>query len=341
MYPYIVDPENLKTIIAEQGHLLDKDDEINILTREKEDTFVLEPYPGNLKTIIAEQGHLLDKDGELNILTREKEDTFVLEPFLEIIAIKFNATSSKESQSVTWMQLKSKWQKLETKFKQIEEKNRKSGEGTHSYKYMEEMKEAVGDNSNIPPAKTISSMDLSCEVKKTEKEGKGKQPRKRKANELADSLGEIKREREDRYERFESMVKEINKERLGRRHLRMDGFQLADGKLSLLVVNFEILWHQTIACGLNLAELKSLIRSVVKKDFGPTINSSDSNVAMACSAPGEELVRVDSEERQQYIEKITDKNKVNPANYKVTIYCVQIAPLDPLCDEHFTACFVS
>lgn len=39
--------------------------------------------------------------------------------------------------------------------------------------------------------------------------------------------------------------------------------------------------------------------------FGPAINSSDYNVAMACSAPGEELVRIDSEERQQYIELIT------------------------------------
>ena len=131
----------------------------------------------------------------------------------EIIAIKFNATSDEQAKTVTWIQLKSKWQKLESKFKQVEDKNRKSGEGTHNFKYMEEMEEAVGDNPNIRPAKTISSMDLSVEKDKVQKEGKGKQPRKRKANELTESLGEMKREREDRYERFESMVKEINKER--------------------------------------------------------------------------------------------------------------------------------
>ncbi|CAC5414112.1 unnamed protein product [Mytilus coruscus] len=75
----------------------------------------------------------------------------------EIIAIKFKATNSKEYQSVTWVQLKSKWQKLETKFKQIDDKNRKSGEGTYSFKHMEEMKEAVGDNPNISLPKNISS----------------------------------------------------------------------------------------------------------------------------------------------------------------------------------------
>ncbi|VDI63119.1 Hypothetical predicted protein [Mytilus galloprovincialis] len=39
--------------------------------------------------------------------------------------------------------------------------------------------------------------------------------------------------------------------------------------------------------------------------FGPTITASDSNVAMVCNAPGEELVRIDSEDRQTYIEHIT------------------------------------
>ncbi|VDI40859.1 Hypothetical predicted protein [Mytilus galloprovincialis] len=39
--------------------------------------------------------------------------------------------------------------------------------------------------------------------------------------------------------------------------------------------------------------------------FGPIINASDSNVAKACSEPGEELIKIDSEERQQYIELIT------------------------------------
>ncbi|CAC5424578.1 unnamed protein product [Mytilus coruscus] len=39
--------------------------------------------------------------------------------------------------------------------------------------------------------------------------------------------------------------------------------------------------------------------------FGPAINATDSNIATVCSEPNEDLVRVDSEERQSYIETIT------------------------------------
>ncbi|XP_063406383.1 uncharacterized protein LOC134690348 [Mytilus trossulus] len=39
--------------------------------------------------------------------------------------------------------------------------------------------------------------------------------------------------------------------------------------------------------------------------FGPAINANDSSIASICSEPNEDLVRVDSEERQSYIETIT------------------------------------
>ncbi|VDI11967.1 Hypothetical predicted protein [Mytilus galloprovincialis] len=109
--------------------------------------------------------------GSLNI-----EKSITKKAVWEIIAIKFNATSDKQAQTVTLIQLKSKWQKLESKFKQVEDKNRKSGEGTHNFKYMEEMEDAVGDNPNIRPAKTIS-VDLSVEKKtKYKKREKGSNP---------------------------------------------------------------------------------------------------------------------------------------------------------------------
>ncbi|CAC5374653.1 unnamed protein product [Mytilus coruscus] len=209
MYPYIVDPEHLQQIIDEQGHLLDKDG-VNILTRqentEEEDILVIEPRPKSASTSVGKkvadqevpststskaaeeenEKYIWDDSSIKRLIEYRKEHSYKFEEgritkkaVWEIIAIKFNATSNKEAQTVTWMQLKSKWQKLETKFKNVEDKNRKSGEGTHNFKYMEEMEEAVGDNPNIRPANTISSMDLS--LKKTKyKKRKRKQPRKRK-----------------------------------------------------------------------------------------------------------------------------------------------------------------
>ncbi|XP_063408818.1 uncharacterized protein LOC134692298 [Mytilus trossulus] len=235
-------PDHLQKLINEQGHLLDKDG-VNILTEqessvEQEKILVIEPRPKSASTSVGKictdqevpstskaadeenEKYIWDDCSIKRLIEYRKEHSNKFEEgrltkkaVWEIIAIKFNATSDEQAKTVTWIQLKSKWQKLESKFKQVEDKNRKSGEGTHNFKYMEEMEEAVGDNPNIRPAKTISSMDLSVEKDKVQKEGKGKQPRKRKANDLTESLGEMKREREDRYERFESMVKEINKER--------------------------------------------------------------------------------------------------------------------------------
>ncbi|CAC5378773.1 unnamed protein product [Mytilus coruscus] len=145
------DPEHLQQIIDEQGHLLDKDG-VNILTRqentEEEDILLIEPRPKSASTSVGKkvadqevpststskaaeeenEKYIWDDSSIKRLIEYRKEHSYKFEEgritkkaVWEIIAIKFNATSNKEAQTVTWMQLKSKWQKLETKFKNVED----------------------------------------------------------------------------------------------------------------------------------------------------------------------------------------------------------------------------
>ena len=77
---------------------------------------------------------------------------------LQKIADRFNETSTVK---VSGDQCLRKWLKLEAKFKEIEDNNNLTGRAKKSWKFYEDLEEAIGDSPKVNPAYTYDVADAT------------------------------------------------------------------------------------------------------------------------------------------------------------------------------------